>query len=70
MCGKYTESQKKATYKYRQKNKDEYNLYMKTINIIRYHEKKDLINSRRKQIYEENKDPFLNICRIFRRILF
>jgi hypothetical protein len=55
--------------KWRENNKEEYNSYMRGKILERYNKNKELINERRKELYQKKKDIFYLECLIFRKIL-
>jgi len=57
--------------KWRENHKEQYNEYMSKKSLERYNNNRDVINDRRKELYNERKnDPFYLECKRFRRILF
>jgi hypothetical protein len=60
---------KKNIYKWRETHREAYNEYMKELTLARYHNKRDLINDRRKELYILRKDPCFVEFEIFRRML-
>ena len=62
---KLTESQRKSQKKYREKNKEKYNSYMKDLMLLYQRNNKETIN-----IKQNKKNAFLRECKIFRSILF
>ena len=66
----YTESRKKAMYKYRAKNKDEYNKYMSELNMKRYENNKEEMNKRRNDLaYWRKQNDYEYMSKVFRKIL-
>lgn len=64
MAKYYNENTKKASYKWRENNKDEYLEYMKPQTLRYYHSHKIECNERRMKLYYYRKE-----CEIFRKIL-
>jgi hypothetical protein len=64
----YNEKRKKAIYKWREAHQDEYREYMRILQIEYRTNNKDKANASRMKCYYESKDPYLNQCKIFRKI--
>jgi len=65
----YNQKTKTSIMKWRENNKEEYNSYMRGKILERYNKNKELINERRKELYQKKKDIFYLECLIFRKIL-
>jgi hypothetical protein len=64
----YNNCVKKAIYKWRETHQEAYREYMRSAQVEYRKNNKDKFNATRMKCYYESKDPYLNQCKIFRRI--
>ena len=56
-------------YNWREIHREEYNEYMRKVNLEKYYNNKEKFSKQRKEYYLIRKDPYLSQCKIFRNIL-
>ncbi len=64
----YNPNTKKAIYKWRESNIESYNEYMREVQVAYRASNKEKANAARMKCYYDDKDPYLKMCKIFRKI--